>query len=137
MELNDEEYVSDMREAATMSDTPPREISADERKRSLYLIRTYGIDLHQYRDLLAKQDGHCALCPKTAVSEGQALAVDHDHATGEVRGLLCRYCNHRVVGRHRDAELLRRVADYVERHTGWFVPKKKKKVKPRAKRTNR
>jgi hypothetical protein len=55
--------------------------------------------------------------------------VDHDHFSGEIRGLLCTYCNYRVVGKHRDGELLRRIADYVEQGTGWFVPKKKKTKK--------
>lgn len=104
-----------------------------ERTRNAYLIRTYGIDLSQYRQLLDKQEGHCAICPKTPADEGRHLAVDHDHKTGEVRGLLCAYCNHRVVGRHRDSALLRTMADYVERHTGWFVPDKKKR-KRRVKR---
>jgi hypothetical protein len=41
--------------------------------------------------------------------------------------LLCRYCNHRLVGRHRDSRLLRRIADYLDVGTGWFVPEKKKR----------
>jgi hypothetical protein len=46
--------------------------------------------------------------------------------------LLCRYCNHRLVGRHRDSAVLRRIADYLDVGTGWFVPtKKKRRRKPR------
>lgn len=52
----------------------------------------YGISLEEYEVLLDFQDGRCAIChrlPKT-----KRLAVDHDHKTGEVRGLLCFMCNH-------------------------------------------
>lgn len=95
--------------------------------RAANLKRIYGITLNQYAELLERQEGGCALCTKRPSEEGQSLAIDHDHSTGEIRGLLCRYCNHRVIGRHRDANLLRRMAEYVENHTGWFVPKKKKR----------
>lgn len=101
--------------------------TAEEKRRNAYLIRTYGITLEQYLVLLDRQGNCCALCQKTPAQEGQSLAVDHDHKTGEIRGALCRYCNHRVIGRHRDAGLLRQMADYVERHTGWFVPPKPKR----------
>lgn len=100
---------------------------AEEKRRNSYLVRTYGITLAQYNQLLEGQGGVCAICGKTPEAEGQHLAVDHDHKSLEVRGCLCRYCNHRVVGRHRDPVLLRKIADYVERHTGWFAPPKPKR----------
>jgi len=50
-----------------------------------------GIDSDLYDSLLASQGGHCALCPSTPKS--RRLHVDHDHRTGEVRGLLCHRCN--------------------------------------------
>lgn len=99
------------------------------------LIRSFGITGEQYLELLEKQGGCCALCKKTPEKEGQRLAVDHDHKTGEVRGILCRYCNHRVIGRHRDEDLLRRMADYIrDGKTGWFVPDRKKKRKKRVRK---
>lgn len=55
----------------------------------------YGLTGDQYMEILANQDGHCAICPR--VDSGWAtspfLHVDHDHVTGEVRGLLCHPCN--------------------------------------------
>ncbi len=100
-------------------------------KRDAYLRRTYGITEAQYNLLLSKQGFACAVCSRPAESFNKNLAVDHNHVTGEIRGLLCAYCNHRLVGRHRDSNLLRRIADYVDQGTGWFVPKKKKKRKKR------
>ena len=96
--------------------------------RAYSLMRLYGITPEQYQELYDRNGG-CNLCGKTEEQEGKGLAVDHNHKTGEVRGVLCGYCNHRVVGRHTDPSLLRRMADYVEQSTGWFVPPKPKKRK--------
>lgn len=76
-----------------------------------------------YQVLHDSQEGRCAVCLKHQDELKLRLAVDHNHKTLEIRGLLCSTCNHRVVGRHTDAELLRRVADHLDKHTGWFVPK--------------
>ena len=60
------------------------------------------------------------------------LCVDHDHKTGEIRSLLCVFCNRYVVGRHRTPDLLAAAAKYLEGpFTGWFVPVKKKKRRRR------
>lgn len=53
--------------------------------------KALGVSDEQYERLLAAQDGHCALCP--SVPKTRRLHVDHDHATGRVRGLLCHRCN--------------------------------------------
>lgn len=95
--------------------------------RAYHLKRLYGITEEQYDELFSRQDGLCAVCQRDASEFSVRLAVDHNHKTGEVRGLLCNFCNHRVVGRHTDPLLLRRVADYLEVGTGWFVPPKKKR----------
>lgn len=50
--------------------------------------RKYGISRGEYEALLQSQDGYCAVC-----SETENLYIDHDHHTGEVRGLLCAKCN--------------------------------------------
>lgn len=53
--------------------------------------RGLGVSDERYEELLAAQGGHCALCPSTPKT--RRLNVDHDHATGAVRGLLCHRCN--------------------------------------------
>ena len=95
------------------------------------LRRNYGITLEQYEELLKKQDYSCAVCKRHKDEFTKNLAVDHDHHNGQIRGLLCNYCNHRLVGRHRDSNLLRKIADYLDQGTGWFVPKKPRKKKKR------
>lgn len=61
-----------------------------------YVSRTYGLEPGEYARLLAEQDGRCAICTKRP--RNRRLAVDHDHRTGKVRGLLCYFCNHFVIG---------------------------------------
>lgn len=95
-------------------------------KRNNYLLKTYGINEIQYNELLSKQDSRCAICFKPP-KEDKNLCVDHDHVSGEIRGLLCGYCNRYLVGRHRDPTILRRIADYISQGTGFIVPKRKKR----------
>lgn len=69
--------------------------NGDERIRDSEKQVTYG----QYAKLFAEQDGKCAICrkPEEAVDRATgttwALSVDHDHTSGEIRGLLCNHCN--------------------------------------------
>lgn len=62
------------------------------------LKRNFGITLETYNALLLAQDGVCAICKQSNPNKNR-LAVDHNHKTGEVRGLLCGPCNmllHRI-----------------------------------------
>ena len=65
------------------------------------LRREYGLSYDDYQYLWEQQDGVCAICFKVerSMSNGKvrSLAVDHDHATKQIRGLLCDKCN-RAVG---------------------------------------
>lgn len=103
---------------------------AKDNARDKRLQRTYGITLEQYTQLYKRQKGRCKVCKRSSIELGQTLSVDHDHSTGEVRGLLCTFCNRYVVGRHRDAVLLSSAGRYLKGpFTGWFVPKKPKRKK--------
>ena len=63
-----------------------------EKLRKRKLERTYGIDL-DYEKLFQDQNGCCAICGRSYTEFQRPLCVDHDHDTGEVRGLLCSPCN--------------------------------------------
>ena len=52
----------------------------------------FGITLDEYEMILVQQGGGCAICGRTN-RDNQQLSVDHDHKTGEIRGLLCTPCN--------------------------------------------
>ena len=61
-----------------------------------HVERTYEIERDGYRRLYRLQRGRCAVCRRR--QRDRRLATDHDHETGEVRGLLCVSCNHDVLG---------------------------------------
>lgn len=79
-----------------------------------------GLSLDEYRALFDAQDGLCAACgqPETKVHRNGTvirLAVDHDHETGAVRGLLCSRCNYSLGYARDDPEVLRQLIAYLER----------------------
>jgi hypothetical protein len=69
-----------------------RKLPTPLERRSRRLERAYGLTHIDYVVMLNEQDGGCAIC-HTPPQRGQHLAVDHDHKTGYVRGLLCTRCN--------------------------------------------
>lgn len=79
-----------------------RRKSLSTRQHGAYVAKTYGITAEQYQALYEAQDGRCYIC-RRATGATKRLAVDHDHATGFVRGLLCKPCNRDVLGHLRDS----------------------------------
>lgn len=74
----------------------------------------YGISIEEYDNLLLKQNGKCAICETVKNSVNRALAVDHNHKTNRVRGLLCDKCNDGI-GRFNDSvELLEKAKKYLK-----------------------
>lgn len=67
--------------------------------------RKYGMTEAQYLTLVASVNGRCCICGETPKPDklGRTLAVDHDHKSGQVRGLLCRSCN-TGLGLFKDSE---------------------------------
>ena len=93
-----------------------------ERLRDRYLRADHGIGILEYNAMHDAQRGLCAICskPETDIHnvnrKAKRLAIDHDHATGEIRGLLCAKCN-RGLGMFLDSpQLLFAAADYIENH---------------------
>lgn len=77
----------------------------------------YGLSPDRYEELMLAQDGRCAICRSDAwPGKGNRPHVDHDHATGKVRGLLCASCNNGLGRFADDPERLRAAADYLERN---------------------
>jgi hypothetical protein len=80
-------------------------------------LRAYGLTPPEYDAMVSGQDNQCAICKSPAEMEKHGiLSVDHCHATGAVRGLLCSRCNH-ALGHLRDNPVVAHAAaDYLERH---------------------
>lgn len=92
-----------------------------------WILKTYGLTLEQYEALYEAQGGVCYIC-RRATGRTRRLAVDHDHATGYVRGLLCKPCNSMLAHLRDDYEAAARAADYLKNRG--LAPDVIGKVKP-------
>lgn len=72
----------------------------DEHRRRT--LAKYGLTQANYDEMVKVQNGVCAICSEPETTRYGRLAVDHDHATGRVRGLLCGHCN-TGLGKFRDS----------------------------------
>lgn len=77
--------------------------------------KKFGISLEEYDALNEKQKGLCSICHKLC-SSGNRLAVDHDHKTAKIRGLLCQSCNVGLGYFKDNPELLVSAAAYLKEH---------------------
>lgn len=85
-----------------------------------YYLKKYGIDRATYDRMFSEQSGVCYVChqpeSRKIHKKISRLSVDHCHETGAVRKLLCARCNHVLGHIHEDAQLLRKLADYLDEH---------------------
>lgn len=96
--------------------------------RDRYLRAKYGITERQYNQAWAKQGQTCKLCKRPRRAGQKAFAVDHDHATLELRSVVCYFCNRRRIGRH-DLHSALDLVQYFENPTfiNRFAPKRKRR----------
>jgi hypothetical protein len=76
------------------------------------LRRKFGWTPKQYDEMLESQSGVCAGCGRPPAGE-KRLAVDHDHKTDEIRGLLCDGCNIALGGVEDNPQTLLRLIQYL------------------------
>ena len=86
-----------------------------ETDRKWCFMNKYGITIEQYNEIYNKQEGKCAVCGQHQDSLKQKLAVDHDHKTGKVRGLLCNKCNRNLGSFNDDIIILARAIEYLKK----------------------
>ena len=82
-----------------------------------YNLKQYGIGLDTYNKIFQKQQGCCAICGIHQSQLKRALSVEHNHLTGEVRGLTCIKCNMGLGGFRVDekgVELLEVAINYLK-----------------------
>lgn len=97
-----------------------RSVAMEEKRFAYHLRARYGLSIDEYNTLFEDQKGVCAICGEVERKRFRGkitrLAVDHDHATGKVRGLLCFDCNG-ALGKFRDSESnLKSAVHYLEKH---------------------
>ena len=74
---------------------------------------SYGISLEQVQTMHDSQNGVCAICSKPEPGKLGKLHIDHCHATGVVRGLLCHKCNLMLGHANDDTETLSKAISYL------------------------
>lgn len=85
-----------------------------ERRRTL---RTYGLTQEEWGRLIVLQGDACAVCKTTQPgNRGERWHIDHDHVTGQVRGLLCHMCNVGIGNLRDDPQIMMAAARYVAAH---------------------
>jgi hypothetical protein len=65
----------------------------EDKARAKRLMDNYKLTAAQYDTIYSHQGGACYACQQPEPVAGRRLAVDHDHANGLIRGLLCSRCN--------------------------------------------
>ena len=94
------------------------------KKRDENLKRVYGIGIEEYNTLLEKQNNRCAICESTDPKGRKSgrgggvyvFYVDHDHKTGNVRGLLCNICNRTMGYVGENSNVLEEMIKYLQKH---------------------
>lgn len=82
------------------------------RKRKNYCLkRQFGITVTEYERLFELQHGTCGICGQKP--NGKKLAVDHDHKTNEIRGLLCQHCNIHLAWMEQMPDFQQKAAAYL------------------------
>jgi len=94
----------------------PDKKKAHERRKHL---RKYNLTIEGYNKISKNQNGLCAICGKEEKVNRRGstcLSIDHDHKTGEVRGLLCSRCNVALGLMNEDIKILKKAIIYLERN---------------------
>ena len=83
------------------------------------LIRSYGVDLAWFGYQYTKQGGLCLICKNAIEAKpSRSTHIDHDHATGVVRGILCQKCNMGLGHFNDSIDLLTKAAEYLKASRG-------------------
>lgn len=96
---------------------------SSSRRRAIFTfkLRSYGLTIAQFEEMVKAQKGRCAICdklPSEALGHNHhRLCIDHDHKTGAVRGLLCVRCNAGLGAFSDSAELMENAKNYITKHT--------------------
>ena len=120
-------WTPEMREKYKKQDKRLRATPTDKETRKRYYLKhkakttrrnwerqiiKLGCSPEMYAQMMESQGSRCAICTRTNLG-GRRLAVDHDHATGAIRGLLCSSCNTALGQFGDDPQMLQKALDYL------------------------
>lgn len=91
-----------------------RRLELRDKSWAVRIRKFYALTTLEYWRIYQHQGGCCAICQR-ATGKVKKLAVDHDHASGFIRGLLCTSCNKMLGHLRDDPDAFRRAADYLDR----------------------
>ena len=83
-----------------------------ERAKIVHLKRNYDLSYENWLKMWENQDGKCAICG-TSFDKPSDVCIDHNHKTGEIRGLLCNKCNFAIGLLNDDPELTIKLTEYL------------------------
>jgi len=83
-----------------------------------HLKSMYDIDLKEYNRLYDLQEGKCYICNTHQKELSRSLCVDHNHETGDIRGLLCTNCNAGIGLLKDDINILENALKYLQKQNG-------------------
>lgn len=89
------------------------EVTLEERRKR-NLKDNFNLTLDEYEVMRESQDFKCKICKRPERVNNKALAVDHDHKTGQIRGLLCHHCNVGLGHFEDNEELLMKAISYLK-----------------------
>ena len=84
-------------------------------ERKIRLKKYYGLTVEQYNRMFDEQQGCCAICGEHQSKLKKALAVDHCHTTGKIRGLLCSKCNLLIGYANDSLDILLEAMNYLKK----------------------
>lgn len=85
-------------------------------ERNWSLKHKFGITQEEYNKKFIDQKGKCAICHRPQSEFKKGFAVDHDHLTRKIRGLLCTRCNPALGAFQDDINILKNAIKYLENH---------------------
>ena len=74
----------------------------------------HGITIEMFNEMFENQNGCCYICGKHQKDLNRSLCVDHNHTTGQIRGLLCHSCNFILGFAYENIDTLKKSIEYLE-----------------------
>lgn len=106
-----------MRERARQLNPTEARIKANKKRWSTKRLKKYGISSETYNGLSESQNEKCKICGGDNSHIRRSLAIDHNHDTGEIRGLLCNRCNTTLGHIKEDIQLLENMIAYIKEYS--------------------